>query len=327
VAGLDDAGFTGWVGGLLTNWGRLAAELLLSPGSPYSLAAIAICTALAAFATLSGRRRKRSVPFKVLLRAIFPRRIVRSRSGRADLAFTFFNIFIWAALFGWAVFSASEIGRLVQQGLSSLLGAPSPAPLPGFLCAALMTGALYVAYEFGYWLDHYLAHKIPLLWHFHKVHHSAESLSPITVFRVHPVDTLVYYNILALVMGGTQGLVGFALGYAHGGLALGGTNILLLATGILLVQLQHSHLWISFSGRLGQILLSPPTIRSTIRPTLHIMTAISGAASLSSTGCSGRSTFLPGSASSFASGCRSFVTIPTRCKAASSGRSWTRPRR
>jgi sterol desaturase/sphingolipid hydroxylase (fatty acid hydroxylase superfamily) len=252
VAGLDDAGFTGWVGGLLTNWGRLAAELLLSPGSPYSLAAIAICTALAAFATLSGRRRKRSVPFKVLLRAIFPRRIVRSRSGRADLAFTFFNIFIWAALFGWAVFSASEIGRLVQQGLSSLLGAPSPAPLPGFLCAALMTGALYVAYEFGYWLDHYLAHKIPLLWHFHKVHHSAESLSPITVFRVHPVDTLVYYNILALVMGGTQGLVGFALGTPTGVLALGGTNILLLATGILLVQLQHSHLWISFSGRLGR---------------------------------------------------------------------------
>jgi sterol desaturase/sphingolipid hydroxylase (fatty acid hydroxylase superfamily) len=32
-------------------------------------------------------------------------------------------------------------------------------------------------------------HRIPVLWEFHKVHHSAEVLTPISLYRAHPVDT------------------------------------------------------------------------------------------------------------------------------------------
>lgn len=237
--------------------GELVFELLISPGSPYSLIAIAICTAIAAATILSGRKPGREVRLKVLLRAIFPRRIYRSASGRADLVFTFFSIFLWFMLFGWAIVSAQEVARLTGQTLAALLGPQPPSRLPVLVCSILMTLTLFLAFELGYWIDHYLAHKIPFRWVFHKVHHCAESLSPLTVFRVHPVDTLIFYNILAVTMGLAQGMLAYGLGGEVNEIVLGGMNVLLLATGIVLVHLQHSHFWVSFSGPLGRVFLSP----------------------------------------------------------------------
>ena len=60
-----------------------------------------------------------------------------------------------------------------------------------------MTIVVFLAFELGYWFHHYLSHRIPFMWEFHKVHHTAEVLTPVTIFRVHPLDTVVYYNILA----------------------------------------------------------------------------------------------------------------------------------
>jgi sterol desaturase/sphingolipid hydroxylase (fatty acid hydroxylase superfamily) len=253
VAAPDGGGLPGRLQAQFSQWGEQLAELLLSPGSPYSLVAIAFGLAIAVAATLSSRRRSRPVRLKVLVRALFPRRLVRSASGRTDLVFAAFNLFIWALLFGWAVLSSGEVAQLVQQALPGA-GANRLSPP---LAMALTTAALFLAYEFGYWLDHYLSHRIPFLWEFHKVHHSAEVLSPVTVFRVHPVDTFVFYNILALTMGATDGVMRSLLGPASQAFTIGGTNALLLGAGILLGNLQHSHLWISFSGRLGRVLLSP----------------------------------------------------------------------
>ncbi len=257
MAGLDAAGLGDRLQTIVAERGQFLAELLLSPGSPFSILAMAICIVIAAAVTLANRRSGREVRFKVLARALFPRRILGSASGRADLLFAFFNIFIWALLFGWAVLSAGELGQLTEAGLARLFGPAGPTALPGLFCAALMTVALFLAFELGYWINHYLAHKVPFLWAFHKVHHCAESLSPITVFRVHPIYTLVFYNIVAITIGLTQGALSYALGRPVNEIALAGTNVLLLATGIVLGHFQHSHLWISFSGRLGRILCSP----------------------------------------------------------------------
>ena len=124
-------------------------------------------------------------------------------------------------------------------------------------CAAAMTLAGYLAYEFGYWLDHYLKHKVPFFWAFHKVHHSADSLSPLTNFRVHPIDSIVFYNIVALLLGSTEALVNHAFGHPTAPFNIWGRNILLLAGAILLTHLQHTHLWLSFTGRIGKLILSP----------------------------------------------------------------------
>ena len=80
------------------------------------------------------------------------------------------------------------------------------------LATALLTLGLFLAYEFAYWLDHYLSHRVAFLWQFHRVHHAAESLSLLTNFRVHPIDTIVFANIVALVVGAVGGTLGWMFG-------------------------------------------------------------------------------------------------------------------
>jgi sterol desaturase/sphingolipid hydroxylase (fatty acid hydroxylase superfamily) len=120
-----------------------------------------------------------------------------------------------------------------------------------------MTVALFLAYELGYWVDHYLKHKIPALWEFHRVHHTAEHLSPLTNFRVHPVDSILFLNSLALFIGATHGAMTWMLGAPTQAVLLSGTNVLTLAFLFLLVHLQHSHIWIATRGVLGRLIQSP----------------------------------------------------------------------
>lgn len=234
-----------------------AARLLLSPGSSYSLIALFVTLSLAAAFTLHARRSRRPVALRVLLRALLPRRLWASASGQTDLAFTVFNISLAMMLFGWAILGQSAVASFAAGALEDAFGPSQPSAMPAAANIAISTVAFFLAYEFAYWLDHFLSHKVPILWRFHKVHHAAESLSLATNFRVHPVDTIVFYNIVALVTGLVAGGVNFGFGTAPAPLEISGTNVILLATAVLLTHLHHSHLWITFGQRWGRWLLSP----------------------------------------------------------------------
>lgn len=57
-----------------------------------------------------------------------------------------------------------------------------------------------------YWI-HRTAHKIPLLWRFHRVHHSDTTLDSSTYFRFHPLETTLVFgmgNILTAAIFGTD---------------------------------------------------------------------------------------------------------------------------
>ena len=73
--------------------------------------------------------------------------------------------------------------------------------LPAYVTRSVITVMLFLAYELGCWFSHWLSHKAPLLWEFHKVHQNAEVLTPLTNFHVHPVYTWVFTNILAFSAG------------------------------------------------------------------------------------------------------------------------------
>ena len=112
---------------------------------------------------------------------------------------------------------------------------------------------LFLAYELGYWFNHWLSHKVPLLWEFHKVHHTAEVLTPLTNFRVHPVYTWIFANILAFSAAVANGFGNYMFGETAYQYALTDTNIILVLFIHAYVHLQHSHMWISFRGVLGRI--------------------------------------------------------------------------
>lgn len=243
----------------LTYVGDKLAKMLLSPAQ-FSVASLlsALCVALIVLSIRRQRSGKsREVRFKVLMRAFFPRHLLRSASARADVGFFVFNAFLASVLFGWAILSYHLVSTAVAGTLESALGARAPTALPEAAAIAILTLALFVAYELGYWLDHFLSHKIPLLWEFHKVHHSAEVLTPLTVFRVHPVDTIVFYNILAVLMGTTGGVITYWLGTATQQFTVANSNLLTLVFFFLIGHLQHSHFWIAFTGIWGRLFLSP----------------------------------------------------------------------
>ena len=221
----------------------------LAPGSTFSIAALGGSLAVLLVAALP----RRPVRARVLVRALFPRRLWRSASGRADIAFFVGGLLFSSLLIGWAIFSAEQVRTLVADGL----GAPVAQWLPGWAVAAVATMALFVAYEFAYWLDHFVMHRVPALWEFHKVHHQAESLSLLTNARVHPVETAGFYNLVAVILGATQAVLDKLLGGGVAPFGWGGTNALILLSAVAITHLQHSHLWIGFGPRWGRWLLGP----------------------------------------------------------------------
>lgn len=192
-----------------------------------------------------------------LVRALVPNRWLDTASGRADLGLAAFNLFLFGAMFGWAVISGQVVSSGVARALAAIFGTIEPLLVPEAAAVAIMTVVLFLAYELAYWLDHYLAHRIPFLWEFHKVHHSAETLSPLTNARVHPVDTIVYYNITAVVMGIVGGLAYWLLGRSVPAYTLWSTNAIAFLFGYTTAHLHHSDMWIAFTGWWGRLLISP----------------------------------------------------------------------
>jgi len=230
----------------------------LSFGSELSLTSLACALSVAvAFVVAKRYRRGRRIRPRAILRALFPRRIAKHPSTLVDVSYLFFNLFIFGAIFGWALVSYQVIANGVSNSLTTAFGAVTPSALPEFAARTLITLALFLAYELGYWLHHYLCHRVPFMWEFHKVHHTANVLTPLTVFRVHPVDTWLFVNILALVIGTTSGVANYAFGVTTYQYALSSTNIILVVFIHVYIHLQHSHLWIAFRGLAGRVLISP----------------------------------------------------------------------
>ena len=234
------------------------STVLLSVGSTFSLTSL-LCALCLAAAVMAVRRRRRNRPLQVrtLVRALFPKRIMTSRSFTTDVLYFLLALFVFGVIFGWALVSYQVVSNAVTGFLAAHFGAREATSLPGIAARSVITLALFLAYELGYWFDHYLKHRVPILWEFHKVHHSATVLTPLTIFRVHPVDSIIFANIVALSTGIANGVMNYAFGITTYPYAVTDTNLILVLFIHGYIHLQHSHVWISFSGLLGRILLSP----------------------------------------------------------------------
>jgi sterol desaturase/sphingolipid hydroxylase (fatty acid hydroxylase superfamily) len=179
---------------------------------------------------------------------------VTGASGKADVGFFLFNAFVGGVLIGWALLSQTQVAGWTRLGLVALAG-PARLHVTGAWPAALAGVALYLASELAYWVDHWLSHRVPALWEIHKVHHTAEALTPLTTFRVHPLESLKFYNITALFTGLAAGVLQYGLGVSQ--LSVISADVLFLAFTFTIGHLHHSHVWISFRGGWERVLMSP----------------------------------------------------------------------
>lgn len=239
---------------------RLVAPLLdtfLPLGSAFSLVSLTCALLIAAGHVVSSRRaRGRRTSARLLVRALFPRRVWLTASSRLDLVFFVFNVWCAGLLLGGALLSGQAITKALSGWLGASLGAGPLSATPWPIVAMVGTLAGFLAYELGYWVDHWLSHKVKFLWAFHKVHHTAEVLTPLTVYRVHPMESLKFANIAALATGGTGGVLAWAFGPAWHAPLIFGQNAIFLVFAMSVIHLQHSHAWMTFKP-FGKWLLSP----------------------------------------------------------------------
>src|ERR1051326_3155576 len=232
--------------------------LLFAPGSHFSLTSLGCAFAIAVvFVAWQRHRRGRAVRPRAILRALFPRRILVSPSTFTDLGYLFYHVFLGGLLFGWAAISYQFLTNGIMGALAAAFGPTAPTPLPALVVRGVVTVMLFLAYELGYWLNHYLSHRVPFLWEFHRVHHTATVLTPVTNFRVHPVYAFVFVNILAVSAAIANGIGNYMFGETAYQYAFSDTNIILVIFIHTYVHLQHTELWIPFSGALGRVFMSP----------------------------------------------------------------------
>ena len=233
----------------------LAANVAVRPNSFISVWMLTVTFLIALLWYRHGGRKLRS--WKVLRRALFPRHHLTGRSARADWVMTVLGHLVFTTSIVVTFLGLATLAASVRHSLTALTGVAQVIAMPDWSARMVTTIAAFVAYEFAYWVDHWLKHQVPFLWHFHKVHHTAETLSPLTNFRMHPIDGYLFAALTGTATGLTIGLCGWLLGDHALPFEVNGGNLILIVCAYLVISLQHTHVWLPFTGRLGQILLSP----------------------------------------------------------------------
>lgn len=230
---------------------------LSSTGSAMSVAGMPIAFIIAfAHIMLKPRRRGRT-RWRTAWRVLLSRRIWLHPSTLLDFQYVMVGTFAFSALFGYSLLTGYGVSNGVCGTLTRLFGPyAAPTQLPLYAKVVIVFG-LYLTIELAYWLDHFLSHKIGILWEFHKVHHSATVLTPFANWRVHPVDTILYMNILSILAGSASGLIQYFAGNAFSLTSTAITSLLWAIYMAIWGHLQHSQFWISWTGPAGRIFLSP----------------------------------------------------------------------
>jgi sterol desaturase/sphingolipid hydroxylase (fatty acid hydroxylase superfamily) len=231
-------------------WGALRAPL--NPDTeyywPYLLSALVI--AAIAYAWAGGRSPTG------FLRETFAASVWWHRSARVDYAFYLVNTVVYLMLVGPWLLTIAGVAIPLRDGLIVLFGPPPVFSSFGWGAVLVFTVAYFVARDFGRWLGHWLQHRVPVLWEFHKVHHSAEVLVPLTNARAHPVDLLIMAVVGNFFVGVVAGVAIYLFWRINIWTVLG-VNVFLFLFDILGSNLRHAPVWLSYGPRLEKWLISP----------------------------------------------------------------------
>lgn len=125
------------------------------------------------------------------------------------------------------------------------------------LLGLALTVTLFVVDDFVKFFAHWMCHRIPELWEFHKVHHSAEHMNFVTAERIHPVEIVMTTAMSVLTIGTVNGIFIAFFGDHLTIATLFGANVFLVVSNIFGGVLRHSPVWLSFGPTLERYFISP----------------------------------------------------------------------
>lgn len=192
---------------------------------------------------------------QMLLELINPQALF-NRSTLVDLGLLVTNhllrILLFLPIVGGQVGIALAVSRFLNTHVM-----PSPQlAVSAMMVAVLYTVIFFIIDDLSRFLLHVLMHKLPWLWYFHQVHHNAETLTPLTLYRFHPVEVFLLTGRSVLVGGLLSGL--FLYGFAGHISAwdILGVNAVGFIFSALGSNLRHSHIPLSF-GFIEKWFISP----------------------------------------------------------------------
>ncbi|KNC68023.1 sterol desaturase family protein [Pseudoalteromonas ardens] len=194
---------------------------------------------------------------KGFLGFLFPRDVWLSDSAKLDYGLFVVNKLIKALTFAPIVLTMVPVAIAVSDGLEWLFGTPLHLAWDDSVVIFLFTLMLFLVDDFTRYLLHLALHKIPFLWEFHKVHHSAKVLTPFTIYRSHPVESYLYACRMALTQGIVVGLGYFVFGTALSMFDILGANAFVFLFNIFGSNLRHSHIWFSWGDKIENWFISP----------------------------------------------------------------------
>lgn len=189
-----------------------------------------------------------------LVAFLFPRSVWLHRSALLDYRFVLFDKLVIALVLGiggWILSGGSQ--AVVTAGRAVVENAVAPS----LAIVIAYTLTLLLVEDFARYWAHRLMHKVPLLWQFHKVHHSPEVLVPFSQMRTHPVNGLVNVVRSALAIGVVTGLFMLIFPGELTALSILGVNAGRFVFDLMGSNLRHSHVWLSFGPFLSHIFISP----------------------------------------------------------------------
>jgi sterol desaturase/sphingolipid hydroxylase (fatty acid hydroxylase superfamily) len=194
---------------------------------------------------------------KGIAEGILPRQVYTHTSAMVDYIYLPLNAILYAVILSPFTGLSFFVSGHLQAALGTVWSPYVMTDLSPLWATIVFSIILALIADFGMFITHYWMHRFPILWEFHKVHHSAEVLTPLTVYRMHPLDDILTVSVVGILTGIADALAHFFVSpvisvYAVYG--LGVATYLFFLTGY---HLRHSHIWLSYGPLLSTILISP----------------------------------------------------------------------
>ncbi len=191
-------------------------------------------------------------------RKVFDKKIFFSKSSKSDV-----KIYIINRAFTFFISPLLLTQLIVATFLFNLLlNIDWLSPASGYAVSKTFVVLSYTAFvflldDFTKYFVHRWMHKFPILWALHKVHHTAEQLTPITIFRTHPLEGVVFSLRSAFAQGLAISFFFYFFGSSVSLVTVLGANVLVFAFNVCGSNLRHSHIGIRYWSWLEYILISP----------------------------------------------------------------------
>ena len=194
------------------------------------------------------------------LQFLFPKSVWSHPSAWLDLRYVFFHkIAVHFLLLGLGGFATAAAYRFTSggQSIADIVRQENYTTTGDWILAGVFMVASMFVLDFVAWFIHFLQHKSSVLWQFHKVHHSAEVMHPVSNYREHPVDNLFYIATTGFGFGVIYGLAVRFLGFVPTVPTLLGIPLIIFLFNFTAYNLRHSHVWLRWPGIWSVVFPSP----------------------------------------------------------------------